>query len=493
MRKIKRTTRFLAAAMALVMTLSCTALAAPDAPAAPELNSEAAVLSLTENTTIAVSVPVSRDVLDAVEAGAEVTWTLERVASYANPAEGFKPLLGESEMYPNEPKVIDPLNVPNAYKSFLNVNSVNTVCESDEEYNEYFLTMEMDTNAMVSRGNASAPHSNGGAYLDVCGEFLVVPTVNGEKIETEITMVIKPYAGYHTMWEIYAELDRLSTLGDDNAKTATPYVVKESMGKSNLGYDMPYLIVAKDSATVETWLELCALAETDPEALAAELENIDFKVPVVYSNIHSNEVAAADGILMFAQMLMEQEEIEYNTLTGFTEAGEVKLAEQREALGLHTSELIADKTNFLGGILPDASVAKGSQNSGYVDLDEYYTQEWATVNVDEMLDDVFFILVPEQNVEGRMYVTRYSSGGYDLNRDNSFQTQVETQNMQQLIGTYNPVTLLELHGQVVSFQAEPCSPPHEPNFEYDLLSNYLMTGGEAFGAAAVANNDEYNS
>ena len=494
MKKIKTTTRFLAVVMALVMVLSCTAMASSSAPAAPELNPDAVVLSLTENTTIAVSVPVSRDVLDAVEAGATVTWTLERVSSYANPAEDFKTLLDESEMYPNEPQVIDPLNVPKAYKSYLNVKSVTTICEPDEEYDEYnYLTMEMETSAMVSRNNPSAPHANGGAYLDVCGEFCVVPTVDGERIETDTTMVIKPYAGFHTMWEIYEELDRLADLGDDDASTATPYAVKESMGKSNLGYDMPYLIVAKDSETVETWLELCERAETDPEGLATELDDIDYKVPVVYSNIHSNEVAAADGILMFAQMLMEWEEIEYNTLTGFTEEGEAKLAEQREALGLHTSELIADKTNFLGGILPDASVEKGSQNSGWVDMDAYYEQEWVAVNVDELLDDVFFILVPEENVEGRMYVTRASSGGYDLNRDNSFQTQAETQNMQQMIGTYNPVTLLELHGQVTAFQAEPCSPPHEPNFEYDLLSNYLMSAGEVFGAAAVANNTDYNS
>ena len=489
MRKIKATTRFLAVVMALVMALSCTALAAPDAPAASKL-SDAPVLSLSENNTFAVSVPVSANVLKAAQAeGATITWTLERVTSYANPAEGFKVLQGEKEMYPNEPDVIDVQNVPAAYKNYLTVNSVKTVVEEDA------LCMELDTSAMISRGNPGAPHSNGGAYLDICGEFKVVPTVNGQKIDSNTTMIIKPYEGYHTMWEIYAELDRLSKLGDDDDTTAKPYVAKMSMGKSNLGYDMPYLIVAEDSDTVDTWLALCARAETDPEGLAADLKahNIDYKVPVVYSNVHANEVAAADGILMFAQKLVEQETIDYNTLTDFTEEGKTKLAEQRKALGLHTSELIEDNVNFLGGILPDASVEKGSQNSGIVDLDAYYTQEQSTVSVDELLDDVFFILVPEENVEGRMYVTRYSSGGYDLNRDNSFQTQAETQNMQQMIGMYNPVTLLELHGQVVAFQAEPCSPPHEPNFEYDLLSNYLMPGGEAFGAAAVANNDSYNS
>lgn len=493
MRTIKATTRLLAVVMALVMALSCTAMAAPTAPAAPDINPDAPVLSLSTNTAFAVSVSVSADVLAAAKANPDsVTWTLERVSSYANPSEGFQVLLGEKEMYPNEPDVIDPLNVPEAYKGYLTVNSVKTVIEEDA------LCMELDTTAMQSRGNASAPHSNGGAYLDVCGEFKVVPTVNGKKIASDTTMVIKPYETFHTMWEIYAELDRLAGLGDNNDKTAAPYVVKESMGKSNLGYDMPYLIVAKDSKTVENWLDLCDRAETDPEGVLADIKagKLDYKVPVVYSNIHANEVSAADGILKFAQMLVENETIDYNALTGFTEAGKAKLAEQREAMGLHTSELIEDNTNFLGAIVPDSSTDPESntfQKSGSVDLDAYYTSETATVNVDELLDDVFFLLVPEENVEGRMYVTRYSSGGYDLNRDNSFQTQAETQNMQQMIGTYNPVTLLELHGQVVAFQAEPCSPPHEPNFEYDLLSNYLMPGGEAFGAAAVANNNEYNS
>ena len=46
-------------------------------------------------------------------------------------------------------------------------------------------------------------------------------------------MEIKPYASFHTMWEIYADLKELAALGDDDADTAVPYAVHKVMGQSN--------------------------------------------------------------------------------------------------------------------------------------------------------------------------------------------------------------------------------------------------------------------
>ena len=258
-----------------------------------------------------------------------------------------------------------------------------------------------------------------------------------------------------------------------------------SQGDNGLeSLDMPYLIVARDKAAVEKWQEIKEEAENDPSALIAKIENGtlgDYQVPVMYSNVHANEVAAADGVLTFAKMLVETAAsetgtIDYDKLTGFTAEGEAELAAQMGPEGQEGSvavpDLVADTATYLGYLKGENADGTTASVSTVVDLEQYYTIETETVDVDELLDDVFFIIVPEENVEGRTYVTRTSSGGFDLNRDNSFQTQAETQNMTRFIAEWNPVSFTEFHGQHKEFQCEPCDPPHEPNFEYDLLAEH---------------------
>lgn len=369
--------------------------------------------------------------------------------------------------------------------------------------------------------NLRSYQTNGGLYLDLCGWFdLVVTKADSTELgRLDSAVKITPYDDFHTMREIYASMDELV----DYAKKNTDlYVAKGSMGKSQGDngldkLDMPYLIIAKSKEAVDNWKSIKAEAESDPTALIEKIEDGslgNYQVPVLYSNIHSNEVAAPDGVLNFAWLLVntaasKEGTVDYKNLTGFTKEGEAKLAEQLGPKGVEGSiavpDLVKDTATYLGflkGQVVNGETGDGTAKDGpvsyydvsvNVNLEKYYDVETVTVDVDELLDDVFFLIVPEENVEGRTYLTRTSSGGFDLNRDNSFQTQAETQNMTAFIAQWNPVCFTEFHGQHREFQVEPCDPPHEPNFEYDLLAEHLMAGGEALGIAAVANNAFFNS
>ena len=339
--------------------------------------------------------------------------------------------------------------------------------------------------------NYSAPHSNGGAYLGLCGYYTLRVTADGKDIVSCHAKVV-PYDSFRTVYELYDDLEALAATDTDL------YVSKESMGQTTTdGYDMPYLIVADSKESVDKWLAYTDLVESDPDLALTKLANGDFddlRVPMFASNVHSNENAAVNGILEFAHLLLENETINVNTLEGFDDAGKELLAQEMAKQNVAVPEQIKDFASYIGFIRGENGYkANGSLYSGQLDLEEYYNVKNNEVNVKELLGDVFMVIVPEQNIEGYEHMTRTTGQGYDPNRDEANQTLFEDANAMALVNKFNPMVFTEIHGRVEAMLIEPCTPPHEPNYEYDLIAKQFIQLGEAVGMGAIANNPEHNS
>lgn len=339
--------------------------------------------------------------------------------------------------------------------------------------------------------NYSAPHSNGGAYLGLCGYYTLRVTADGKDIVSCHAKVV-PYDSFRTVYELYDDLEALAATDTDL------YVSKESMGQTTTdGYDMPYLIVADSKESVDKWLAYTDLVESDPDLALTKLANGDFddlRVPMFASNVHSNENAAVNGILEFAHLLLENETINVNTLEGFTDAGKELLAQEMAKQNVAVPEQIKDFASYIGFIRGENGYkANGSLYSGQLDLAAYYNVQENRVNVKELLGDVFMVIVPEQNIEGYEHMTRTTGQGYDPNRDEANQTLFEDANAMALVNKFNPMVFTEIHGRVEAMLIEPCTPPHEPNYEYDLIAKQFIQLGEAVGMGAIANNPEHNS
>jgi hypothetical protein len=88
--------------------------------------------------------------------------------------------------------------------------------------------------------------------------------------------------------------------------------------------------------------------------------------------------------------------------------------------------------------------------------------------VQAILENVILLVNVVANPDGRVANSRYNANGFDLNRDFITQSQPETQAMVKVITEWNPMVLLDLHGFYNPMLIEPCTPLHNPNYEYDL-------------------------
>ncbi|MSS63224.1 Ig-like domain-containing protein [Velocimicrobium porci] len=363
--------------------------------------------------------------------------------------------------------------------------------EAVEKDGKYVLKLTLKNKYLFGAdGIDSRPRYIRSTILDYVGDYQLKCEDKSGNVLGQTTVRVNPYDSYCLNAEFQTQLNEAEAYA---AKNSDIYAEVRSMGKTTNGYDMPYIIISDSKQTLTDYQNLKQKAETDPATLIKQIKagTLDYKIPVLYSNVHADENPGADAPMQFIWKLLKSDQnngvIEYKMATGFTAAGKAQFEKEMKERKTHWSSLIKDWPTGIGFI------RDGNEASGKVDLEKYYKIETIKLNVKDLLKNVFFIVVPEENADARTVNTRQNGNGFDLNRDNMFQTQVETQNMARMIASWNPATFIELHGFVSGFQIEPCSPTHEPNIEYDLFAKNGIHAGEAFGNVAIANNDSFNS
>lgn len=218
------------------------------------------------------------------------------------------------------------------------------------------------------------------------GEYALTVTDKSTGKSASQTMRYEVYDSYTP----YDELD--SKIHDimDN-QTNDLYMSYESTGLSTDGKDVMEVIVARDKDVVDNYIALLKRAQTDPEGVAADVRSgrlADYQIPVYITNIHPNECPAVDQQIEFLKAIATEETISY----------------------------------------------KNGDN------------KTCTYTVKDILNDVFFIIRPTENPYALEHYQRGNSEGFDLNRDSTYQTQIESQVATADLVKWKPVTLVELHG-----------------------------------------------
>lgn len=258
--------------------------------------------------------------------------------------------------------------------------------------------------------------------------------VIGKQVIAHAPIKLTPYDSYHTYDELKKEIDAVTA---EAAQKNDRYIQTISIGKSAEGRDIYFTILAKDKATVDKYQNVTHPAMLkDPTKLQADIKSgafKDYKVPIWLNNIHPDEVPGIDAIFEYFKSMALDQNITYDTVLNSGEKSKVSL------------------------------------------------------NIDKALEDVFFLFVYTDNPDGMVHYNRTNGNGFDLNRDNSNQTQPETRAVTEQIAKWSPISFLDMHGFDKTFLIEPATPPHEPNLEYDLLINHMLKQAQAMGEAGITN------
>ncbi|MFC5592053.1 M14 family metallopeptidase [Sporosarcina soli] len=272
-------------------------------------------------------------------------------------------------------------------------------------------------------------------YQQFIGSYELAMTDPQTKMKASATVQLNVYDEFLFYDELKPTIDQIFKQAHQKNNR---YLKYQSLGKSIEGRDLHFVILAKSKAVVDRYLNITLpTALEQPEKLIHQLDNGligEYQVPIWFNNIHPDEIEGPDA--------------------------------QVELLRKFALE---DKLTV--------PIVRNGQ------------KETVSLDVNEMLDHVIFLFMFTNNPDGRAANSRRNANGFDLNRDNHLQTQPETIVVTQEIANWTPLSFLDMHGYISRFLIEPTTPPHNPNYEYDLLYNNMIRQARAMGEAGLGNSD----
>lgn len=271
-------------------------------------------------------------------------------------------------------------------------------------------------------------------YPKYIGRYNLVGThTNGQTITQTINY--RPYKYFLDYDEMVKKTDEITAKAQEKGEH---YVTIKKYGESVEGRPLRYGIVADSEKSVNRYLnEIHPKMLNNPRELINMIKNnpnADYRIPVFIHNTHADENPGPEVVAgMYKKLALE------NT--------------------------IALKTK-----------------------DENGKEKQVTLNVPDMLNRLIFLFTFVESPDSRAHNFReHPSTGLDLNRDHGYQVLPEVKAMTKVINEWDPLAFFDIHGFVNPLLIEPTNPPHDPNFEADLIYPNALKQAYAIGRAAETN------
>lgn len=352
----------------------------------------------------------------------------------------------------------------------------------------YTMTATVDGKAVAARDIHIGPYDGMSSWIEI-NEYAqsLIKAINGseypkEKLDGQTTGTVA--AGYvgvddkgnfvkgNAENNVWVEVSVLGYGLTDNSKEENKNF--NNYSQFNAIWNVA---VAKDKATVDSYLnETVPAMNTNPQALIDKIKNQndnDIKLTQVFyqNNVHSDEVTGTDTMIKLTSDLIKGgkagQKITYNTW----DLEDMDLAYRDPAEGAAQGE-------------------RGHAVKGGYAADGIFMQEDArndaVFDTKEALDNFIFVSTLCSNPDGKAGMRRTNRYAFDLNRDAVFSTMPETIALMKDIMKWDPLVMNEWHGYVTQMLIEPCTAPHDPAYDYDLLQNNMLNLSYAGGLAVTA-------